>query len=386
MSKHLIKTPKIYVQALYFLLSLAMIGVGLYLTSHYIDFHFPDGLSTKSLCNFNGPLFSCKNAAESHLSNIFGVPISLFAVILGTLFLSNYLFNSLKLEETNGLIAYVNAIGCLILGVYSLLVLKTICPYCFLYYLLSFGVAFLFWKFGTAKFHGKNFALISLFALLILGPSFFYFKDKAQSFNAHTKDLEVAMLQSFDANPNLGAPTNPSPFRLSSANPDFKSAPIQLTIFSDFQCPACKMLSDVLHDVLARFEGKINAQYIFYPLDMNCNPEVKQAMHEYACQEAYIAYCAGAARFSVLHDILFSEQENLSANFIKNLAEKENVTNCYLDPATKEKVQALIKESTPFNIRSTPTMILNGVKIEGVLPKNQLIALIEGLLKRIEQK
>jgi protein-disulfide isomerase len=55
-------------------------------------------------------------------------------------------------------------------------------------------------------------------------------------------------------------------------------------------------------------------------------------------------------------------------------------------PATKEKVQTLIKESTPFNIRSTPTMILNGVKIEGVLPRNQMMALIEGLLKRIEKK
>jgi protein-disulfide isomerase len=217
-------------------------------------------------------------------------------------------------------------------------------------------------------------------------PSFFYFQQKQISFSENSKSLEVAMLQSFDSNPNLGLPANNSPFKLATANADFKSAPIQLTIFSDFQCPACKMLSEVLHDVLARFEGKINAQYFFYPLDMNCNPEVKQAMHEYACQEAYIAFCAGADRFAKLHDELFQEQENLSNQFIKDLANKEKVTECYMAPATKEKVQALLKESTPFNIRSTPTMILNGVKIEGVLPRNQMMALIEGLLKRIEKK
>jgi uncharacterized membrane protein len=83
MNNHLLKTPKIYVQAIYFILCLAMIGAGLYLTSHYIEFHFPDGLITKSLCNFNGPVFSCKNATQSALSNLFGVPISIFAVILG---------------------------------------------------------------------------------------------------------------------------------------------------------------------------------------------------------------------------------------------------------------------------------------------------------------
>jgi protein-disulfide isomerase len=227
--------------------------------------------------------------------------------------------------------------------------------------MISFSIAFMFWKFGTAKFHIKNFSYISLFALIILLPSFFYFQQKKESFSSNSKNLEIAMLQSFDSNPNLGTPATDSPFRLATANADFKSAPIQLTIFSDFQCPACKMLSDVLHEVMARFEGKINAQYFFYPLDMN-------------------------ARFGGLHDALFAAQDNLSKNFIKELAESEKVTQCYTDPATKEKIQAMIKEATPFNIRSTPTMILNGVKIEGVLPRNQMMALIEGLLKRIEKK
>jgi protein-disulfide isomerase len=42
----------------------------------------------------------------------------------------------------------------------------------------------------------------------------------------------------------------------------------------------------------------------------------------------------------------------------------------------------LINAANPYNIRSTPTFILNGVKIEGVLPSDQLFAIMDEILKR----
>jgi protein-disulfide isomerase len=52
------------------------------------------------------------------------------------------------------------------------------------------------------------------------------------------------------------------------------------------------------------------------------------------------------------------------------------------DPATKTKVQALIKAATPFNIRSTPSYLVNGVKIEGARPVDQLNIIFDEIIKR----
>ena len=49
---------------------------------------------------------------------------------------------------------------------------------------------------------------------------------------------------------------------------------------------------------------------------------------------------------------------------------------------TKTAVQAYIAEGPKFKVRSTPTFLLNGVKIEGSLPESQLSILIDHLLKK----
>ena len=65
-----------------------------------------------------------------------------------------------------------------------------------------------------------------------------------------------------------------------------------------------------------------------------------------------------------------------------NISKNNNLEKCVAEQETKDKVLALIKAATPFNIRSTPSYLINGAKIEGVIPLDQLSAIFDEIIKR----
>lgn len=359
-------------------LSIAMTGVSIYLVSHYNNAHFPEGLTPSALCNINS-FFSCDAATYSAFSNIAGVPIALFGALFGAILLLTAIFPAKEVEAMNKLLAYANATFCALLLLLSLFVLKSLCPFCFIYYILSFIVAYLFYRYSPKMmFSPKVFSVYALVTLVIAGISFFSNKSKSEML---TK-LAPSLISQYDSYPNLGAPDTDLPYRLASATPIFKDAPIQITIFSDFQCPACKMLSESMEPVLKKYAGKINVQYSFYPLDHNCNPKMTRPMHQSACYAAYLATCVKPEEFKKVHDEIFHEQDRLTNKLIDEMATKYGALDCVKDPKSKERLIEIVKGSERFTIESTPTMLVNGVKIEGVLPAPQLFIILDEILKR----
>lgn len=372
------RSNKTLTHALIVTLGIAIIATTAYLTNHYFAIKFPDGLgSASALCDISGFL-NCDAATHSPISNIAGIPISIFGFLIGILLLAGYLFNSPGYESTMKFILTVNLIGCVVLFIYSIVSLGSLCPMCTLYYLLSFGAFFIFNQ-NIKSFRPTIVPIISvgvLFAATSVG-AYMYTAEKAQKNEA----LATSLIQQFDSLPDLGAPEQQSMFRLVSSTEDFQAAPIQVTKFSDFQCPACKAMSEQLHKAARQYKGQINIQYMFYPLDPACNATMERSLHPFACKAAYLAYCL-PEKFPEIENELFSNQDSLSDSFIEGIAKRENVVDCYKAEETKEKVKAIVSSAAPFNIRSTPTVLLNGVKIEGVLPFNQLHVLMDELVTR----
>ena len=367
--------------ALFILSTFAMIGFSAYLTSHYYEIKFPSHFSGASLCNIN-QFFNCDVTTHSSLSNIAGVPISLFGVLMGLFGLFGYLFTSEKIERTNRTLFFANALGCFFLFLYSLFFLGGLCPFCTLYYIASWAAAFAQWK--NNKTFSFDFHLIPLlsyliFTLAISTGAYSYSQEKLSKKNRQTQSL----LKSYDALQEQGDPPLNSPYQVISATPQFKDAPIRISKFSDFECPACKALSDTFHRLgnMERYRGKISIQYFFYPLDMNCNPSVKRPLHQNACLASYLAACL-PEKFSQIEKLIFSQQNNLSAQWLEGIAQKENILECFRSQETKVKIREYIKMANSYKIQSTPTWILNGRKIEGTLPLSSLTSLIDSLLKR----
>jgi protein-disulfide isomerase len=162
--------------------------------------------------------------------------------------------------------------------------------------------------------------------------------------------------------------------------PNFSGAPVRLTIFSDFQCPMCQRMGEIGQKLILKYKGKINIQYVFFPLDNACNPAIDRSLHPFACKAAYLAACS-TNEFARIHDYICQNQEKLSTDFLEETAIKFNVEECYKKEASKARVKETIEISKKYNITSTPTNILNGRKIEGALPIETFEILIDELLK-----
>ena len=53
---------------------------------------------------------------------------------------------------------------------------------------------------------------------------------------------------------------------------------------------------------------------------------------------------------------------------------------CLDNEQIKNKVIEAINQGTKFNLKSTPTIIVNGKKIEGTIPNTQFFAIFDDIL------
>lgn len=357
--------------------ALLMVILSIYLTSHYFSVKFPTGLGGGGLCDINA-FFNCDVATHSTFSNIAGVPISLLGLLMGLFVLFGYLFNNEKIEGTIHGLLVINGVGCLVLFLYSLVGLGGLCPACTMYYIASWSALFAFFK-------SSEFRIPSVIPLVsygvVYGAIFFGTFQYVQGKESQVNKLADSLTSQYDGLANLGEPKTPSDFLMVGTKESYANAPIRITKFSDFECPACKALSDVFHKVAKKYEGKIAIQYFFYPLDNNCNPAMKTPLHQYACKAAYMAACA-PSQFAAVEADIFANQASLSDEWINKKAKELGVIECMKTKESKDKIAQYIAAATPFNIKSTPTFLLNGVKIEGVLPEAQLTILIDHLLEK----
>ncbi|MBC7427175.1 MAG: thioredoxin domain-containing protein [Bacteriovorax sp.] len=358
-----------------FLLSALMIGFSIYLTGHYFDLKFPTGLESGSLCNISS-FFNCDKTTLSPASNIGGIPISLFGIIVGALTMIGMFVKNENYEKTVYSMLILNFVGCVVLFCYSLFILGGLCPFCTLYYIASGLILLIFYKKSASYF--PHFPIVVTFATIVLISAFAMRMNNNSKVKA-TSAVANDLIKQYYGLPNLGAPTIPSEFKIATA----ANAPIKIQIFSDFECPACRALSELMPQILLRYGGKVDISYYFYPLDNACNPSIERAMHQFACKGAYTAVCQSATGkdFGLVHDEIFHNQERLP-EYLDETIKNNKLEKCVADPATKAKVVSLINAANSFNIKSTPTFILNGVKIEGVLPSDQLFAIMDEILKR----
>lgn len=363
---------------IYLVLSVGMLVTSIYLTKHFYQTYFPQGLAdTSSICNIN-EFWGCDKATKSALGSIFGVPTSFFGVFIGLLGIISLFFSSEKVERTNKLFITLNAAGCLILLAYSLIALKSLCPLCSVYYLFSFITFYFFHKYSDYKagFELKPFAA---YTLLLLLPALYLSSDFSNRVKAQSS-LNTAYIGEFKKLNDYGDPTIESPYKIYKSTENFADAPIRLSVFSDFQCPFCKIVSDQMPQIIEEFKGKINIQYMFYPLDGSCNPNMQGGMHAYACMAAYLAAC-DERKFAKVHDYIFANQEKITATSLKDWARKFELNeSCFTDKKLEGIVSQTISTGEQYKLKSTPTIIINGRKLEGSLPTVHLKAILRSLL------
>ena len=153
------------------------------------------------------------------------------------------------------------------------------------------------------------------------------------------------------------------------------NAPVQIVVFSDFQCPACRGYARELYTLVEKYAKKLQVVFKHFPLDKACNPIMKRDLHPKACEAAYAAVAAHKQeRFWPFHDKLFAADLYEDTNTFPSLAaasglDVQSFEADFLAEATKEKVQADIELAIHLNVDATPTLFLNRRRISDTRPQ-----------------
>ncbi|MDH4218122.1 MAG: thioredoxin domain-containing protein [Candidatus Aminicenantes bacterium] len=382
---------------LIFFSGIGMMAASILTIQHFFLANYPESIFEGSFCDISA-FFNCDSSAFSSISQLMGIPLGFFGLIVGALVALGTLFPSESFERTNTFIALFNGLGVIGLFLYSVLVMKSLCLLCTGYYLFALLSLVLFWRYGVGRgqklsryFHPSLKMLVTFACITALGAYGMILYHDAKR-DAQTGVVTQIVKQFYEL-PVVGDPSFISPYWTARSTENFEDTPIRVIEYVDFLCPDCLFSTQQLNRLKEEFAGKINIAFQFFPLEGECNTVVNKNLHPGACELSYLA-AYDPANFLAIHDEIFANF-NAARNpgWRQELAIKYGVEEALNDPYTHDLIQRIIetgieyeKTSERFDsgIRSTPTMIINGRMVIGTLPYQQMHAIFQALVEESE--
>lgn len=367
-----------------------------FLSKEFYDVHYGFG-SSSSFCKIN-ETFNCEAVAASSYSSVFGIPLSVFGLIVHLvllLFLLLFKFDEKNQNKWNLGLVTLSAgsfIASVVMGLISVTQLSVYCPNCLALYVLSLLILIVS-LLGTKEIFKINFVpnLIKLGIFLVAIPLL--------SFVVH-KSFERRYAGSQNLSKIL--PEHVKAWKAAKTN-DFKSPPsfkinegaaIKITEFADFLCGHCKKASRVLK---AFVSGNKNVEFSFYvyPLDPACNPSMREKGYQpgpgASCLLSKGVHCAGKQGRGVkLHDYIFDHQDEFKKIALKSDLLKEKMSSqlegldlnswntCLDSTEAKDFVENQAKAGGNAKVQGTPAIYINGKKVRN---SRSLMATLQAIVQ-----
>jgi len=152
------------------------------------------------------------------------------------------------------------------------------------------------------------------------------------------------------------------------------AAPVEIVVFSDFQCPACRMLAGYLDAIRMEFPDQVEVVTRHAPLPI----------HPFAVQAARASECAARqGRFEQYHDALFQAQASIGSApwsrfaAVAGIPDQPAFDRCVEETAPVAALQRDTADARRLKLRSTPTFLVNGVLFRGTPPMDTLRAYVQ---------
>lgn len=159
-----------------------------------------------------------------------------------------------------------------------------------------------------------------------------------------------------------------------------QDAPVTLIEFSDFQCPYCRRVQSVLKRLMTAYHGQLKLVFRDFPL-RRIHPEAQKA--------AEAAQCANdQGQFWPYHDRLFAVTE-LGTEDLKQYAVELGLDagqfNACLDSEKyRQEVQKDMDDAIAVGVNATPSFFVNGLPINGAVPFERFVEMVELALEQAE--
>jgi len=171
-----------------------------------------------------------------------------------------------------------------------------------------------------------------------------------------------------------------------------KSAKVVVVNFDDFECPFCsRMHATLFPEIFKEYGDRVTFIYKDYPL---------AEIHPWAIHAAVDANCLAAQNGDAYWDFADSIHANKAEvdsqktpaarldaldKMVLLQGQKHNVDIPRLEACVKaqneDAVRASMKEADGLGVDATPTMFINGQKIDGAVPISQVRAALDAALK-----
>ena len=394
-------------QARRLLLLFALFGLVAASTSLYVHHQLLSDPRYTSFCDVSANI-SCSDAYLSPYGSAFGVPVALwgvifFAFIVGLLTADKW--GSASLAENLPAYAFASSTlalaGILYFAYAAFVILKTVCMLCLATYVAVIG---LFIVSGIST----KIPMISIFrraprdagallkrpvALVVLllfvagaGSAVAFFPRKAAvadpvpGLAAATpesqQDLRAEFERWYESLPKVTMPVSSG------------GASVLIVKFTDFQCPMCaqsyKDFKPLLQKYQAQFPGAVKLVSKMYPLQPECNVNVRSPLHSAACDAAVAWVMARATgRADAMEDWLYANQLLLSPATVRDAARTVGLMSSFnpQDPRALEEVKSDVALGRLLNVHSTPTFFINGTDVGSIAPQYYDMAIAYELRK-----
>lgn len=156
-----------------------------------------------------------------------------------------------------------------------------------------------------------------------------------------------------------------------------ENAKVQIVEFSDFECPYCSRAASAVHQLRDKYKNDVRFVFRQFPLDMHRNARPAAA----ASLEA-----EAQGKFWEFHDKLFENQQQLGRTDLEKHAQAVGMDLTKLKRALDSDTHAAaverdLKLGLDVRVNGTPTMFVNGKRVENPTDVAALSAMIDAELK-----
>ncbi|MDD5290515.1 MAG: thioredoxin domain-containing protein [Patescibacteria group bacterium] len=178
---------------------------------------------------------------------------------------------------------------------------------------------------------------------------------------------EISDYKTAKANPVITGANN---YWLGSAKPK-----ITIVEFADFDCQNCKNSFPNIREISLNYKNDVKIIFRDFPV------------YENSINLALAGRCAGEqGLFWLMHDKLYARQGNFSPEELPNFANQigadvNKFNNCLSNEKYLSDIKKDYADGQSMGITGTPTWFINGYRIEGDIPHDLFIQIIEELIK-----
>lgn len=225
----------------------------------------------------------------------------------------------------------------------------------------------------------RNWIATAVTLCVLLALSWFAWRifSFARQIREGTLDVSLLATDGFTSSIRLAAiPITDQPvdvFSIDDPSLGRVDAPLTVVEFADFGCPYSRDVSFTLRELAIQYPEKFHYIYRDFPI-VELHPIAQKASEAGECAKKQ-------GRFWDYHDKLFQNQSDLSLQRLFEFASELNLntnqfTNCLNSGEMAHEVEEDYQVGLKAGVRGTPTFFLNGVKVEGAIPKDLFEQLI----------